>query len=121
MNLIHFIKDYIRIKGWRDKKKAKLVFDNSKLSNLTEKRNSSRQLAPNIIENNPIDASGLALPTEFFGAYSEKPTLSNLSKCEHKTRYYTWRFKYKVIPQKRSYSGYNMQPNRVHLWGQHFT
>lgn len=73
MNLILFIKDYIRIKGWRDERKAKLVFDNSKLSNLTEKSKSSRQIAPNIIENNPIDAAGLALPTEFFGPIQKSP------------------------------------------------
>ena len=69
---IHFLKDYIRIKAWRDKKKPALESKRASLNVFNEKSKSCRQQAINIVENNSIEIP-IHLPTELFGPIQKIP------------------------------------------------
>ena len=69
---IHFLKDYNRIKAWRDKKKAEHESKRASLNVFNEKSKSCRQQAINIVENNSIEIP-IPLPTELFGPIQKIP------------------------------------------------
>ena len=69
---IHFSQDSSLRKAWRDKKKAKLVSDKSKVSIFNEKFKSCRQQAINTVENSSIEIP-IPLPTELFGPIHKIP------------------------------------------------